>query len=264
MKGIILAGGLGTRLYPITKVISKHLLPIYDKPMIYYPLSILMLSGIREILIICTNRDLNLYKELLGNGSNLGISISYKIQKKPKGIADAFLVGKNFIKNSPVALILGDNILYSKNLSEILQKAIKENEGATIFGYKVKNPTQFGVVEFDDNMNVVSLEEKPTNPKSEYAIPGLYFYNNKVVDIAKNLNPSPRGELEITDVNKIYMNDYKLKVKILEENVTWFDTGSYDGLLRASYYIKTYQEENGIYIGNIEKNASSSIKKRKE
>ncbi|GMQ65174.1 glucose-1-phosphate thymidylyltransferase RfbA [Vallitalea maricola] len=252
MKGIILAGGSGTRLYPLTKAISKQMLPIYDKPMIYYPLATLMQSNIREILIISTPRDIGSYKELLGDGSRFGISLSYKIQTKPKGIADAFIVGKQFIGKSSVALILGDNVFYGEKLNSILQRVVKRKKGATIFGYGVKDPTHYGVVEFDNKSNVVSIEEKPKKPKSNFAVPGLYFYDNNVISVAENIQPSNRNELEITDVNRVYMEQNKLKVEILEEGISWFDTGTYQGLLNAANFVETIQKEQRIYIACIE------------
>lgn len=252
MKGIILAGGSGTRLYPLTKAISKQMLPIYDKPMIYYPLATLMQSNIREILIISTPRDIGSYKELLGDGSRFGISLSYKIQAKPKGIADAFIVGKQFIGKSSVALILGDNVFYGEKLNSILQRVVKRKKGATIFGYGVKDPTHYGVVGFDNKSNVVSIEEKPKNPKSNFAVPGLYFYDNNVISVAENIQPSNRNELEITDVNRVYMEQNKLKVEILEEGISWFDTGTYQGLLNAANFVETIQKEQRIYIACIE------------
>lgn len=252
MKGIILAGGSGTRLYPLTKAISKQMLPIYDKPMIYYPLATLMESGIRDILIISTPRDIGSYKELLGDGSRFGISLSYIIQIEPKGIADAFIVGKQFIGKSSVALILGDNVFYGEKLNSILQKTVKRKKGATIFGYSVKDPIHYGVVEFDAKSNVVSIEEKPQYPKSNFAVPGLYFYDNDVIDIAENIKPSDRNELEITDVNKVYMNNNNLKVEILEEGISWFDTGTYQGLLNAANFVETIQKQQRIYIACLE------------
>ena len=243
MKGIILAGGSGTRLYPITTAISKQLLPIYDKPMIYYPLSILMLAGIREILIISTPRDLPHFKELLGDGSSLGMSFSYKIQNEPRGLADAFILGEDFIGNDNVALILGDNIFHGHRFTEILERATNINEGAVIFGYYTKNPESFGVVEFDDEWNVLSIEEKPENPKSNYIVPGLYFYDNNVIDIAKNVKPSERGEIEITSINEEYLK---------RRGMAWLDTGTHDGLLEAGNFIETIQKRQGLYVACLE------------
>ena len=252
MKGIILAGGTGTRLYPITKAISKQIVPIYDKPMIYYPLSVLMMIGIRDILIISTERDIKVFRELLYDGKDLGINISYKIQKKPRGIAEAFILGEEFIENDEVALILGDNIFYGDKLEDILTKAKSNLNGATIFAASVNNPSEFGIVEFDKDNKAISLEEKPKNPKSNYAIPGLYFYDNDVVDISKSIKPSLRGELEITSVNEVYLNKEKLMVSILDKNIMWLDTGTHDNLLKASNNIKSIQKAEGKYIGCIE------------
>lgn len=252
MKGIILAGGSGTRLYPITKSISKQILPVYDKPMIYYPLSVLMLCGIRDILIISTPRDLPLYKELLNDGSQLGIKLEYVEQEKPKGIAEAFILGEQFIGSDTVALILGDNIFYGEKLEEKLNRAVNSLDGATIFGYCVDNPKQFGVVEFDSEHNVVTLEEKPMFPKSNYAIPGLYFYNNQVVNISKQIKPSLRGELEITSINNEYLENTNLKVELLDDEIIWFDSGTCDSLLDASNLIKKIQESLDKYVGCIE------------
>ncbi len=252
MKGIILAGGYGTRLYPVTKSISKHLLPVYDKPLIYYPLSVLMLAGIREILIISTERDIPLYQELLGNGNQLGLKFSYSIQEKPGGLAEAFLVGEHFIGGDKVALVLGDNIFYGQHFSDSLKKAGEIKEGAIVFGYYVKDPRAYGVVELDANGNPVSLEEKPLKPKSHYAIPGLYFYDNKVVSIAKTLKPSSRGELEITDVNKEYLARGQLEVIPFGRGMAWLDAGTHDSLLDASNFIEAIQKRQGLYVACIE------------
>ena len=252
MKGIILAGGRGTRLYPMTKVVSKQLLPIYDKPMVYYPLSALMLAGIREILVISTPTDISMYEELLGDGSKLGISISYKVQAEPKGLAQAFIIGENSIGNDSVCLILGDNIFYGTNFTKILTDAKNKLNGATIFGYYVKNPTAFGVVEFDEDKNVISLEEKPKYPKSNYAVPGLYFYDNNVVEIAKNVKPSARGELEITSVNNEYLRRGNLKVQLMQRGMAWLDTGTPGGMIKASEFVQTVQEMQGMYVSCLE------------
>ncbi len=253
MKGIILAGGSGLRLFPITKSISKHLLPIYDKPMIYYPLSVLMLIGIKEIMIISTPEDTPLFQKLLGDGSKIGISLSYNIQAKPNGIAEAFIVGEDFIGTSKVALILGDNIFYGQSFTELVQKASKINKGAMIFGYYVKEPESFGVVELDENLKkIISLEEKPTFPKSHYAIPGLYFYDNQVVEFAKSLQLSKRGELEITDLNRVYLERGNLQITLLGRGLNWFDTGTQDGLLEASSFIHAIQKQQGHYVACIE------------
>lgn len=252
MKGIILAGGRGTRLYPMTKVVSKQLLPIYDKPMVYYPLSTLLLAGIKEILVISTPEDIGMYEELLGDGSRIGISISYKIQPEPKGLAQAFILGEEFIGNDSVCLILGDNIFYGKDFTKLLKTAQEQLDGATIFGYTVKNPTAFGVVEFDENRNVISIEEKPEHPKSDYAIPGLYFYDNRVVEIAKNIKPSARGEFEITAVNNEYLKLGKLKVKLMPRGMAWLDTGTPSGMIKASEFVQTVQDMQGFYISCIE------------
>ena len=252
MKGIILAGGSGSRLYPITQSISKHLIPIYDKPMIYYPLSVLMLAGIREILIISTPEHINLYKIMLGDGNRVGLKFFYKIQTEPRGLPDAFILGEAFIAGEKVALILGDNVFFGQGFTPILNEASSLKEGAVIFGYYVNNPEEFGVVEFDKNGQVVSLEEKPNNPKNNYAIPGLYFFDEEVVDIAKNLIPSPRGELEITDLLKVYLKKEKLRVQLLGRGFAWLDTGTYDGLLEASNFVGTIQKRQGLYIACIE------------
>ena len=252
MKGIILAGGSGTRLYPVTKAISKQVIPIYDKPMIYYPLSILMLAGIREILIISTPRDILVFQELLGDGKELGLSISYEIQKSPKGLAEAFIIGEEFIDNDSVALILGDNLFYGHGFTGMLEKAVSNKRGATIFGYYVKNPKDFGVVEFDADGKVVSLEEKPKNPKSNYAIPGIYFYDNSVIEKAKTVLPSERGELEITSINEMYLKENNLNVISLGRGMAWLDTGTFDGLLEASNFVKTIQTRQGIMIACLE------------
>lgn len=252
MKGIVLAGGNGTRLYPSTKAISKQIIPVYDKPMIYYPLSVLMLAGIREILIISTERDLPMYKELLGDGSELGLSFSYKVQKEPKGIAQAFIIGEDFIDNDSCCLILGDNIFYGQGFSPVLQQVSNVKDGAYIFAYWVDNPEAYGIVEIDSNGNIISLEEKPKNPRSNYAIPGLYFYDNLVVDIAKSIEPSDRGELEITDINKVYFENNKLNVKVLGRGFAWLDAGTHDSLLEASNFVRTIQKREGLYIACLE------------
>lgn len=248
MKGIILAGGNGSRLHPITKGISKQLLPIYDKPMIYYPLSVLMLSQIQEILIISNPKYIDFYKNLLEDGSNLGMKFEYKVQDKPRGIADAFIVGEDFIEDDNVCLILGDNIFYGQDFVPKLLNASKIQDGAVIFGYYVPNPREFGVVEFDENKNVISIEEKPEYPKSHYVIPGLYYYDNSVINRAKNLKPSFRGELEITDLNKEYLKEEKLKVEILSRGFAWLDTGTYEGLANASNFVRTMQDRTGLFI----------------
>lgn len=248
MKGIILAGGKGTRLHPLTLGVSKQLLPVYDKPMIYYPLSMLMLAGIKEILIISTPRAIPLFKDLLGNGSKWGLRFSYAVQEEPRGLADAFLVGEDFIGKQPVALILGDNIFFGHGLSDILREASQQKKGACIFGYPVKDPSRYGVVEFDSQGNAISIEEKPSIPKSNYAVPGLYFYDQEVVSIAQSLEPSQRGELEITDLNRVYLEKDKLQVKELGRGVAWLDAGTHASLLQAANFIQAVQERQGLMI----------------
>ena len=252
MKGIILAGGSGTRLYPMTQNVSKQLLPIYDKPLIYYPLSILMLAEINEILVISTEKDTPLYQNLLGDGSRLGISIQYAVQKEPNGLAQAFVIGEEFIGDDNVCLILGDNVFYGQNFPNMLLRAKQKNSGATVFGYPVNDPTAFGVVEFDDNGKVISIEEKPEHPKSNYAVPGIYFYDNKVVKYAKEIEPSARGEYEISSINSLYLEDGELDVVLLGRGMAWLDTGTPDGLLKAAEFVQTIQSLPGLYISCIE------------
>ena len=252
MKGIILAGGTGTRLYPMTKSISKQILPIYDKPMIYYPLSVLMLAGIKDILIISTPRDLPMFEELLQTGIDFGISLSYAVQEQPNGLAEAFLIGEDFIGNDSCALVLGDNIFYGHGFTGMLKEAEAKKKGATIFGYYVQNPRDFGVVEFDENNRAISLEEKPENPKSNYAVPGLYFYDNTVVEKAKKVKPSKRGELEITTLNEMYLNEGTLNVTSLGRGMAWLDTGTHEALLEAANYVKTIQSRQGVMVACLE------------
>ena len=255
MKGIILAGGTGTRLYPLTKSVSKQILPLYDKPMIYYPLSILMLAKIREVLVISTSRDISLFQELLGDGCDIGMKIEYAVQSQPRGLAEAFIIGEKFIAGDDVVLILGDNIFYGNSLTGLLNSAkskIQQERGAVIFGYYMNSPTAYGVVEFDENKKVIGIEEKPQIPKSNYAIPGLYFYDNQVVDIAKNIKPSARGELEITDVSNAYLGQNQLTLELMGRGMTWLDTGTYDSLLEAGNFVATIQKRQGLYVACIE------------
>ena len=252
MKGIILAGGSGTRLYPITKGISKQLIPVYDKPMIYYPLSTLMLAGITDILVISTPEYTPLFEQLLGDGSDIGVSLTYKVQEKPNGLAEAFILGADFIGNDSVCLILGDNIYYGSGLSKLVQEAAQKTDGATVFGYHVNDPERFGVVDFDSNMRALSIEEKPENPKSNYAVTGLYFYDNTVVEKAKNLKPSDRGELEITDINKLYLDEGKLDVKLMGRGYAWLDTGTHDSMMEAASFIATIQKRQNLKVACLE------------
>ena len=252
MKGIVLAGGKGTRLYPITKAVSKQILPIYDKPLVYYPISVLMLAGIRDVLIISTPADIGDYEDLLGDGEKLGMHFCYKVQDKPRGLADAFIVGEEFIGDDDVCLVLGDNVFYGPDMTTMLKRTIERNEGATVFGYPVKDARSFGVVEFDDDGNVISIEEKPEKPKSNYAVPGLYFYDNSVVEIAKNVEPSARGEIEITSINNEYLRRGKLRVTLMRRGMAWLDTGTPDGMLKAAEFVEAVQSRQGFYIACLE------------